>query len=244
MSGGTLYFKKNANVDYCDRISGYAPIFFSLNEGPWQWAGENWGAYHAVMVVETGISALTVNAGDKILLKSYPSYRPRYSNSGGWTNYHYAPTFYGSTCEFNVYGNAMSLIYFDYFRDKTELNTSQAFAGLFEETKVKSAENWILPACPYQPWTMFETFAWSELEKAPVIAAVSAGTGSNFSEAFYNCPNIDFIECHLERVPYEGFPRWLKGVSPTGTFRKVAGVNYPTNVENGIPENWTVEDIT
>ena len=93
---------------------------------------------------------------------------------------------------------------------------------------------------------MFETFSYSELEEAPVIAALTAQTGGAFTEAFYNCPNIDFIESHLEYIPQDGLPRWLKGVSPTGTFRKVAGVRYPTNVQNGwsIPENWTVEDIT
>jgi hypothetical protein len=59
---------------------------------------------------------------------------------------------------------------------------------------------------------------------------------------FAGCTNLSSVECLTTDIPaveYTG--GWLSDVSPTGTFTKAAGVDWPTG-DSGIPEGWTVEE--
>lgn len=82
----------------------------------------------------------------------------KYSNGITTDNYNdtiqdlstYASNF-DATCNYNIYGNIMSLLHGDNFVNKIELTTEFTFAGLFgtydtSRTRLKNAENLVLPA--------------------------------------------------------------------------------------------------
>lgn len=80
---------------------------------------------------------ITLNAGEKVYIKgrNHQYYDSSWSTQGYFT----------STRHFNVSGNAMSLVYADDFKNKTTLS-QYAFAYLFYNTNIKSAEHLVLPA--------------------------------------------------------------------------------------------------
>ena len=82
-------------------------------------------------------NSVAVNSGDKVMWKG--TMTPASSQGVGK---------FGSTAEFDVQGNAMSLLFGDNFKGQTDLTGKDyAFYGLFNgNTKVVSAENLSLPA--------------------------------------------------------------------------------------------------
>lgn len=81
---------------------------------------------------------ITLNTGEKVYIKGRNN---SYYNFLGSTQ-----GYFTSTGQFNVYGNAMSLVYGDDFQNKTTLSSQYAFGYLFYNTKIKSAEHLVLPA--------------------------------------------------------------------------------------------------
>ena len=66
---------------------------------------------------------------------------------------------------------------------------------------------------------------------------------------FQGCTNLNYIEINATFWIGSSAGRWLKNVSPTGTFVKPKELatdsgygTIPTNSENGIPEGWTIID--
>ena len=223
ISGGTLQFTSIANIDYQTTTQPYAKVQASVNGGPW--------------TTDDPLFRFNVNAGDKVRVKGEYTQRP-------WDGLvRMGPGFSGSTCIFNVYGNALSMVYGDNFTGQTSvIGITDAFAHMFEQTNVVSAENLVLPDGYYPSWTMFETFfGCSMLTTAPVIRATSAAQVA-FTETFYFCQNLTYIKCLLDSTSGVGFNRWVTGVPQSGTFVKKSGVSYQSG-ENGIPQWWTVQDI-
>ena len=118
---------------------------------------------------DTWNSSYSANAGDKILLKSSAN-----------TNYKYLTI--GSTGEFDVYGNSMSLIYGDNFSGQTTLSGTYTFARMFKgNNKIQNAENLVLPATSLPQRACEEMFAASSVKTAPKLPATTIGDRS------YNC---------------------------------------------------------
>ena len=64
-----------------------------------------------------------------------------------------------------------------------------------------------------------------------------------YQNMFESCILISYIKCLAEDISaVYSTSKWLKGVSPTGTFVKSPQMTSWTSGVDGIPENWTVED--
>lgn len=238
LSDGVLYFKGHTNIDYTGSSLDYSSgLFFSVNGGNWRPAFSSYGGWPLSEVT----TALTVSSGDTVLIKGYAGDRGSVEYSGGYVSL--APTLSGSTCSFNVYGNALSLIYGDSFRDYSQTVQYGAFLCTFEHTNVISAGNWKLPTGTCPQLGMFETF-WEAnmLTTAPVITFSGVYNRASFTELFYGCDLLDRVECHLSSVPDNGFARWLLGTSASGTFVKKQSATYPSSTD-GIPSGWIIQNI-
>ena len=121
----------------------------------------------------TGSSAPTinVNAGDKVMFKGNNT---AYGNSSYWSN-----SFSGSTAEFEVEGNIMSLIDSTGFTTATTLTSSYTFYELFRDcTGLTSAENLVLPATTLIYGCYYCMFAGcTSLTTAPVLSSTTLAEG-------------------------------------------------------------------
>ena len=124
----------------------------------------------------------TVTTGKKIMWKQsglIPS-----SSSGIGT--------FIATGNFDVQGNAMSLLYGDGFKNQTSLSgKNYAFKSLFSgNTKVVSAENLVLPATTLASNCYSNMFGGcTSLTKAPQLPATMLAS-SCYQEMFYGCTNL------------------------------------------------------
>ena len=151
---GTTQVYPNAELPYESQyltIEALSSGTFSLNDSANTFSySTNGGSTWSNMDSSTSVS---LTNGDKMLLKCSNPILTKSPNR--WNNYGIG--IFGSTCNFKVYGNAMSLLYGDNFQNQTALPTlnndkSVATAGyqfnsLFNGcTHVYDAQNLILPA--------------------------------------------------------------------------------------------------
>ena len=140
LESGTISFNiwKTMGTEYITSIS------YSLDDGKTWETTENENNKEENLVIE-----VEVNEGDKVLWKGDAQQTGYYDedDEGDWVG-----SFFSSDCEFNVYGNIMSLYYGDNFIDKDELEYEGQFAYLFSDyneeltCEVVNANNLILPA--------------------------------------------------------------------------------------------------
>ena len=65
-----------------------------------------------------------------------------------------------------------------------------------------------------------------------------------FDAMFDGCTALSLITCRmLNPDSTYNFKNWVRNVSPTGVFKKAHLANWTRGV-NGIPENWTVQNVT
>ena len=89
-------------------------------------------------------------------------------------------------------------------------------------------------ACYYQTF-----FGCSSLTTAPELPATTLSEGC-YVQMFAECINLSSVKCLTTDIPTEKYTGgWLSNVSPTGTFTKATGVDWPTG-DFGIPTGWTV----
>lgn len=232
VTAGTIVFKTNN-------------IYYSQNNGS-NWTGASNG------------TTLSVNVGDKVLLKSTR------------TTYNNVSVFSGSTAYFDVEGNIMSAIqYGDNFTGQTSLSSNDCLANFLKGTNVVNAENLILPAtnlsngcyshmfenCPYlvtapalpatnlasKTWVYSEMFRdCVSLVRAPELPSTGFGNYA-YNQMFQGCSSLNYVKC-LATSTSGGHNNWLLGVSSTGTFVKPASTNWGSGA-SGIPNGWTIENI-
>ena len=179
-------------------------------------------------------TSISVSAGDKVLWKGL-------YNDGFGTN-----IFSGSTATFNVEGNIMSLIYGDNFIGQTTITPSFAFAYLFMQLNVVSAENLILPATTLSEGCYYRMFGdCPNLTTAPVLPATTLAENC-YSYMFRGGHSLNYIKCLATDISANNCTyRWVSGVSgvvASGTFVKAASMNDWTTGREGIPEGWTVQN--
>lgn len=79
----------------------------------------------------------------------------------------------------------------------------------------------------------------TDLTTAPELPATTLAERS-YHSMFEECTSLNYIKCLATDFSADSSIKWwVSGVSPTGTFVKKAGVEWPTGI-NGIPSGWTV----
>lgn len=136
--------------------------------------GETWTTYTST---SGGTSIASLNTGQKILLKGL--------------NYNYHINSFGSTGQFKVYGNIMSLISGDTFENVDTLTRIRSFSYLFNgATGLTSAENLILPATSLTQYCYESMFAHcTNLTTAPELPATTLAYYCYYS-MFDGCTNL------------------------------------------------------
>lgn len=239
-SGGTIDWK-----------SPYTPIEYKLNDGEWTLYTSDGMGY---------LPNIKVKVGDKIQFRGNNA---TYGSSGDYS------TFKGSTAEFEVEGNIMSLINSTDFGTLTTLSSNYTFKYLFREcTGLNSAENLILPATTLTEncyYGMFDSCV--KLRTAPTIlpattlanncyafmfyGCVSLRTASElpattlaqncYEAMFFRCRSLNYIKCLATDISATKCTNlWVSGVAPTGTFVKASSMESWTTGNSGIPTGWTV----
>lgn len=232
ISGGTIIWRKN------NRNSPSVTISYSINNGNWVDITSN-----------TGSSAptISVNTGDKVKIKGNNNAYCATGTTTGATTRDYYNNFSGDTsAKYNVEGNIMSLIYGDNFIGNNEFPDTNGwnFKSLFENDKnVISAKNLILPPTTLYMSSFRALFSnASNLEEGPELL-VSVLAPACYSYIF-GTTKISYVKCLATDISASGcLYNWLYRVPSSGTFVKKTGVTYPSGA-NGIPNNWTVIDVT
>ena len=162
--------------------------------------------------------------------------------------------FSGTTCEYDVYGNIMSLINSTGYTSLTALTENFQFFGLFGDTPVRSAEHLILPAMELTRDCYRDLFIrCANLTTAPVLPAQHVPENSYYF-MFYCCKHLTYIKCLATSLSVNATLFWVgpdtgADVLPRyGTFVKSPDMhdwNIATEenyVTDGIPLGWTVVD--
>ena len=162
--------------------------------------------------------------------------------------------FSGTTCEYDVYGNIMSLINSTGYTSLTALTENFQFFGLFGDTPVRSAEHLILPAMELTRDCYRDLFIrCANLTTAPVLPAQHVPENSYYF-MFYCCKHLTYIKCLATSLSANATLFWVgpdmgADVLPRyGTFVKSPDMhdwNIATEenyVTDGIPLGWTVVD--
>ena len=149
-------------------------IEYKLNDGDW-----------VSIRSTTGSTAPKINvvAGDKIQFRGNNT---AYSNSSSYYN-----TFDGSTAEFEIEGNIMSLINSTNFSTLKTLESDYTFSYLFYNcTGLTSAENLILPATTLTNRCYSVMFGGcTSLTTAPALPAMTLAEGC-YNSMFYDCTSL------------------------------------------------------
>lgn len=100
-----------------------------------------------------------------------------------------------------------------------------------------------LPAGAFSYNCYYEMFAGcSKLKKAPTLNAANLQSGC-YRRMFNGCSELNEITIRATDISANNcLDNWVSGVSSTGTFKCIQGVEYPTG-NSGIPNGWTVEYV-
>ena len=127
--------------------------------------------------------SVNVSIGDKVLYKCNKTYFNR------WNYFR----FKDSTADFKAYGNIMSIVYGDNFRNQYDLSgKSHCFYNLFNEcgTKLKDVSNLILPATTLADNCYYFTFAnCTSITTAPELPATTLADGC-YRDMFSYCSSL------------------------------------------------------
>ena len=218
IEAGVITFNNNAE----------GPVTYRVNGGEVQSIGSK----------TTG--NIAINAGDKVAFfgdnETYGYFKSTWVNS---------QIFCTSDCY--IYGNIMSLISSADYANLKKLTEIRTFMMLFSSNthiKIHPKNTLELPATTLTDLCYNQMFyGCTGLTKAPELPATTL-TYRCYNLMFYGCKNLSSVTCLATDISASSCTSsWLSGVSSTGTFTKVAGVEWPTG-SNGIPEGWLVIEET
>ena len=192
--------------------------------------GETWQVWQAT----TAGTSITVNAGDKIIVKGN-------NNRLGKSNASAKFTSSGNT-RFIVYGNPMSLLNSTGFTEMTSFEADFALARIFYTNEgIISAKNMVLPATNLREGCYYEMFNGAiNLLEGPVLTEDPVARYS-YEGLFRSCRSIQKVTCLATTIYQNNTLTWLADVPATGTFVKHPNATWPTG-NSGIPTGWTVEN--
>ena len=193
--------------------------------------GETW------TLLSANTNTPTINVGEKIIWKA--ELMPTSSNGIGT---------FSSTGEFNVMGNAMSLLYGDNFIGQVDLTGKDyAFYKLFNNcTKLINTDNLSLFATTLASSCYRMMFQYcTSLTTAPVLPATIL-TPQCYRYMFYGCTSLNSITMLATNIPSSianyCLKDWVSGVSASGTFTKASNMTSLPSGASGIPSSWTIQD--
>lgn len=175
--------------------------------------------------------SIFVNRGTKILWRILSNIKD---------NLETPPFKFSSSGKINVFGNLMSLYYFDDFENKSLTLIAQCNA-LFASCSVVDAKNLVLPknTTPYCYLNMFLNN--SELIAAPKLVGDYLSVGC-YRGMFEDCSSLSYVEIHATTYDeYQGdgiFDSWLSGTAPTGIVKRKQEF---TLADPYIPDGWTIK---
>lgn len=176
----TFMVKSGGTINFVLRIvspwtGSSRTISYSINDGAWM-----------SITSKTAGTSFNVSEGDVVRFKGnnsgYGSYEAR--------NYYYINSFSGSTAEFDVCGNIMSLTNGDNFSGVTSLATSYTFVELFQHCKIKDASGLVLPATTLAKGCYGDMFyACHSLTTPPELPATTLAEGC-YGGMFASCVSL------------------------------------------------------
>lgn len=202
----------------------------------------------------------TVTAGNKIMWKG--ELTPSSDNGIGT---------FSATGNFDVQGNAMSLLYGNNYKGQTDLTGKYyVFRYLFSgNTNIISTENLILPATTLE-YRCYENMfrGCTNLTVAPELPAMTL-TYRCYAEMFYECTSLttapelpatalanecyykmfsfceslNYIKCLALDDNETNVEDWVRDVASSGTFVKNVDAIWERGW-SGIPTGWTIETAT
>ena len=232
--------------------SGYTrTIEYSINDGTWT----------SITSTTSGVS-IPVNVDDVVRFRGTNN-----TYAGSKSNY---SGFEGSTANFDIEGNIMSLIYGDNFANQSTMSGTYNFCSIFKKATVVSAENLVLPATTLTNYCYRAMFSLCPvIVTAPALPATSLAQGCYwymfegcgittapellattlvrecYGYMFTQCTSLNYIKC----LATSGFGTtqcltgWVNRVAATGTFIKDANATSWPSGNNGIPSGWTVISV-
>ena len=103
----------------------------------------------------------------------------------------------------------------------------------------------VLPATTLAGWcyqNMF--FGCTSLKTAPTLPATTLAT-SCYRQMFYGCSLLNYIKCLATKISANYcLIDWVGGVASRGTFVKATSMTSWGTGTSGIPNGWTVQDVT
>lgn len=181
-------------------------------------------------------------------------------------NYSIRAMKFRSSSQVSISGNIMSLIDKDNYKYLSQIVENGAFAMLFKNLEVISAERLYLPTklskyCYYDMFDGCKTLvsppmlASDKLERscysgmfancislieAPVLPAKSL-VRDCYRGMFYGCSALNRIEANFDTKPSSAYTYyWVYDVSPAGQFYKSYYSNWDVRGIHGIPEGWEI----
>lgn len=245
-------------IDYTKEYLTFEPISsavsFTHREQQFQYSLDNGNTWSSIT---SSANTVTVGVGQKMLLKG-----TFLNNNDDDQNCFVAE---GGT--WKAYGNLLSLLYGDNFRNVTTLDRSgllfafyhcqnlidisnltipisaitvnRGLRGVFRDTGISSAPNNLLPATSLYENCYMGTFEdCVNLVNAPELPAQNIPSYGYYA-MFNNCPNLNYVKCLATSKYSNSTTIWLNNVSSTGTFVKKAGASWSSGTA-GIPNGWTV----
>lgn len=151
-----------------------------------------------------------------------------------------------STAGFTLYGNSMSLIYGDDFRDKYDFpDSGVTMEGCFRGcTKLVNASGLVLPATALSKYYCYASmfYGCTSLTTSPELPALVT-TQNCYRMMFNRCSSLSKITCLLQVVNSNNLYQWVSGVASSGLFVQNQWMSSEdwTRGTSGIPNNWTID---
>lgn len=205
-------------------VANYEYIKYSTDNG------ETWTKVDNVNSERISIS-VSVNTGDRVQWKG-KGIRMATSTS-------VITRFVGSTAQFDIEGNIMSLLNEDKYVG-TQITANYTFHQLFNgSTTLINAKNLILPTNVLGQSYRATFQNCSNLLTSPELPATTLATGC-YQYMFRNCTKLSSIKCLATTLATSSTSNWVSGVAASGTFTKAASMTSWTTGANGIPSGWEV----
>ena len=237
-------------------VANYEYIKYSTDNG------NTWTKVDNVNGEQVDIT-VSVKVGDRVQWKGKGI---RMAASTSSTN---VARFVGSTAQFDIEGNIMSLLNEDEYVG-AQMTANYTFHQLFNGcSTLINARNLILPknvlvnsyrstflncsrllTAPKLPATTLTNYCYYQMFKgctsltaAPELPATTL-VNSCYRSMFNGCTRLNSIKCLATDISATNCTNdWVTNVAASGTFTKATSMSDWTTGINGIPSGWTVQDV-
>lgn len=131
-------------------------------------------------------AAINVSAGENVMFKANYSAYTVWNGSGIIQTGTY---FNGGTSVYDVFGNILSIVYGDSFRNYNSPAAERAFYRFFANTSIRSAKNLVLPSVGLTNDCYSNMFFRSTLTEAPKLGALTLAAGC-YGSMFHDCTSL------------------------------------------------------